>query len=35
MGTTLPIFCERMNLTLSVALLVACAANAMLLCAWL
>jgi hypothetical protein len=35
MGTTLPTFCERINLTLSVVLLVACAANVMLVCAWL
>jgi hypothetical protein len=35
MGTTLHTFCERISLTLTVALLVACAANVMLLCAWL
>ncbi|MFY9956507.1 glucose transporter [Bradyrhizobium sp.] len=35
MGTTLHISCERINLTLSVALLAACAANVMLVCAWL
>jgi hypothetical protein len=35
MGTTLHTSCERVNLTLTVALLVACAANIMLVCAWL
>jgi hypothetical protein len=35
MGTTLHISCERISLTLSVALLAACAANVMLVCAWL
>ncbi|MGB6398260.1 MAG: glucose transporter [Bradyrhizobium sp.] len=35
MGTTLHTSCERINLTLSVALLAACAANVMLVCAWL
>jgi hypothetical protein len=35
MGTTLHTACERLNLTLSVALLMACAANVMLVCAWL
>jgi hypothetical protein len=35
METTLHTSCERLNLTLSVALLVACAANVMLVCAWL
>jgi hypothetical protein len=35
MGTTLHTSCERINLTLSVALLAACAANVVLVCAWL
>jgi hypothetical protein len=35
MGTTLHTACERLNLTLSVALLMACAANVVLVCAWL
>jgi hypothetical protein len=35
MGTTLHTCCERINLTLSVGLLAACAANVMLVCAWL
>jgi hypothetical protein len=35
MVTTLHTSCERINLTLSVALLAACAANVVLVCAWL
>jgi hypothetical protein len=35
MGTTLHTSCERVHLTLTVALLAACAANVMLVCAWL
>jgi len=35
MGTTLHTACERVHLTLTVALLAACAANVMLVCAWL
>jgi hypothetical protein len=35
MGTTLHTSCERMHLALTVALLAACAANVMLVCAWL
>jgi hypothetical protein len=35
MGTTLHTCCERLSLMLSVALLMACAANVMLVCAWL
>jgi hypothetical protein len=35
MGTILQTSCERVHITLSVALLVACVANLMLVCAWL
>jgi hypothetical protein len=35
MRTTLDISCERVHLTLTVALLVACATNVALVCAWL
>jgi hypothetical protein len=35
MRSTLRISCERIQLTLTVALLAACAANVALLCAWL
>jgi hypothetical protein len=35
MRTTLQTFCERVHVTLSVALLAACAANLALVCAWL
>jgi hypothetical protein len=35
MRTILPISCERLHIALSVALLVACAANLALVCAWL
>ena len=35
MRTTFQNSCERVHLTLTVALLVACAANVALLCAWL
>jgi hypothetical protein len=35
MGTILQTSCERVNLTLSVALLAACVANVALVCAWL
>jgi hypothetical protein len=35
MGTILQTSCERVHLTLSVALLAACVANLMLVCAWL
>jgi hypothetical protein len=35
MGTTLHTSCERVNLTLTVALLAACVANVVLVCAWL
>ena len=35
MGTTLNTACERVYLTLTIALLMACAANVMLVCAWL
>ncbi len=35
MRTTLDTSCERMHLTLAVALLAACAANVALVCAWL
>jgi hypothetical protein len=35
MGTILPTSCERVHVTLSVALLAACVANLLLVCAWL
>jgi hypothetical protein len=35
MRTILPTSCERVHLTLTVALLAACAANVALVCAWL
>ena len=35
MGTTLQTSGERVHLTLTVALLAACAANVVLVCAWL
>jgi hypothetical protein len=35
MGTTLHTSCERVYLTLTVALLAACAANVTLVCVWL
>jgi hypothetical protein len=35
MGTILQTSCERVHLTLSVALLAACVANVVLVCAWL
>ena len=35
MGTTLHTFGERVQLTLAVGLLAACAANLALVCAWL
>jgi hypothetical protein len=35
MGTSLHTFCGRTQLTLAVALAVACAANFVLVCAWL
>jgi hypothetical protein len=35
MAKTLHTSCERINLTLSIALLAACVANVMLVCAWL
>ena len=35
MGTILQTSCERVHITLSVALLAACVANLMLVCAWL
>jgi len=35
MGTILQTSCERVHLTLSVALLAACVANLTLVCAWL
>ena len=35
MGTILHSSCERVLLTLTVALLAACAANLLLVCAWL
>jgi hypothetical protein len=35
MGTILQTSCERVHLTLSVALLAACVANLVLVCAWL
>jgi hypothetical protein len=35
MGTTLHTACGRVHLTLTVALLAACAANLVLVCAWL
>jgi hypothetical protein len=35
MGAMLHTSCGRINLTLSVALLAACAANVALVCAWL
>jgi hypothetical protein len=35
MGSTLHTPCERVHLTLTIALLAACAANVMLVCAWL
>jgi hypothetical protein len=35
MRTTLDTSCERVHLTLTVALLVACATNVALVCAWL
>jgi hypothetical protein len=35
MGTILQISCERVHITLSVALLAACVANLALVCAWL
>jgi hypothetical protein len=35
MRTTLHTSCERIHLTLTVALLAACAANLVLVCAWL
>jgi hypothetical protein len=35
MRTSLQIPCERVHLTLTVALLAACAANVALVCAWL
>jgi hypothetical protein len=35
MRTTLDTSCERVHLTLTVALLAACAANVALVCAWL
>ena len=35
MKMTLQTSCERLNVTLTVALLAACAANLVLVCAWL
>jgi hypothetical protein len=35
MGTILKTSCERVYVTLTVALLAACAANLMLVCSWL
>jgi hypothetical protein len=35
MGTILQTSCERVHLTLTVALLAACVANLVLVCAWL
>jgi hypothetical protein len=35
MGTILQTSCERVHLTLAVALLAACVANVLLVCAWL
>jgi hypothetical protein len=35
MGTILQTSCERVHVTLSVALLAACVANLVLVCAWL
>lgn len=35
MGTILHTCCERVHLTLTVGLLAACAANLLLVCAWL
>jgi len=35
MGTTLHTACEGAHLALTIALLMACAANVMLVCAWL
>jgi hypothetical protein len=35
MGTIQRTACQRINMTLSVALLAACAANLALVCAWL
>jgi len=35
MGTILQTSCERVHITLSVALLAACVVNLMLVCAWL
>jgi hypothetical protein len=35
MTTTLKTSCERVHITLTVALLAACAANLVLVCAWL
>jgi hypothetical protein len=35
MGSSLHTSCERVQLTLTVCLLVACAANVALVCAWL
>jgi hypothetical protein len=35
MGTILETSCKRVHITLSVALLAACVANLMLVCAWL
>ena len=35
MKTTLQTSCERVHVTLAVALLAACAANLVLVCAWL
>jgi hypothetical protein len=35
MGTTLKTSCERVHLVLLAALLAACAANLVLVCAWL
>jgi hypothetical protein len=35
MDTSLHTFCERTQLTLAIALAVACAANVVLVCVWL
>ena len=35
MGTILQTSCERVHITLTVALLAACVANLVLVCAWL
>jgi hypothetical protein len=35
METSLHTFCERTQLTLAIALVIACAANVVLVCVWL